>query len=75
MLASARVKLWQTAMQLTGPPRRPPRCLRHIGRAPDGALPLDRALARVCREAGARVARNVRVVDMNIDVPSVMHGA
>ena len=30
----------------------------------------ERAVARVCREAGARVARNVRVVaDMNIDVP------
>ena len=27
------------------------------------------AVARVCREAGARVARNVRVADMNIDVP------
>ena len=28
-----------------------------------------RALARVCREAGARVARNVRLADMNLDVP------
>ena len=33
------------------------------------AGPLERAVARVCREAGARVARNVRVADMNIDVP------
>ena len=35
------------------------------------ALPLERAVARVCREAGAAVARNVRVADMNIDVPVV----
>ena len=27
------------------------------------------AVARVCREAGARVARNVRLADMNLDVP------
>ena len=33
------------------------------------ALPLERAVARACREAGARVSRNVRVADMNIDVP------
>ena len=33
------------------------------------ALPLEHAVARVCREGGARVARNVRVADMNIDVP------
>ena len=33
------------------------------------ALPLEHAVARVCREAGAQVARNVRVSDMNIDVP------
>ena len=33
------------------------------------ALPLERAAARVCQEAGARVARNVRLADMNIDVP------
>ena len=26
-------------------------------------------MARVCQEAGARVARNVRLADMNIDVP------
>ena len=32
------------------------------------ALPLERA-SRVCQEAGARVARNVRLADMNIDVP------
>ena len=35
------------------------------------ALPLERAVARVCREAVAAVARNVRVADMNIDVPVV----
>ena len=33
------------------------------------ALPLERAVARVCQEAGARVARKVRLADMNIDVP------
>ena len=33
------------------------------------ALPLEHAVARVCREAGARVARNVRLADMNLDVP------
>ena len=33
------------------------------------ALLLERAVARVCQEAGARVARNVRLADMNIDVP------
>jgi len=32
------------------------------------ALPLEHAVARVCREAGARVARNVRLADMNLDV-------
>ena len=40
------------------------------GVLPTRALPLKHALARVCREAGARVARNVRVADMNIDVPA-----
>ncbi|OLP85284.1 Ankyrin-1 [Symbiodinium microadriaticum] len=33
------------------------------------ALPLEHAVARVCRAAGARVARNVRLADMNLDVP------
>ena len=33
------------------------------------ALPLERALARVCQEAGARVVRNMRLADMNITVP------
>ena len=31
------------------------------------ALPLEHAVARVCREAGARVARHVRLADMNLD--------
>ena len=35
---------------------------------PRGA-PLERAAARVCREAGARVANNVFLRDMNLDVP------
>eukprot|EP00439_Symbiodinium_sp_Y106_P006492 s6393_g1.t1 len=30
---------------------------------------LEHAVARVCQEAGARVARNVRLADMNVDVP------
>ena len=33
------------------------------------AVPLEHAVARVCREAGARVARHVRLADMNLDVP------
>ena len=33
------------------------------------ALPIERALARVCQEAGARVVRNMRLADMNLDVP------
>ncbi|CAE7915065.1 unnamed protein product, partial [Symbiodinium sp. KB8] len=46
----------------------PPSRLCHL-RCPSRALPLEHALARICREAGARVGRNVRVADMNIDVP------
>ena len=30
---------------------------------------LERAAARVCREAGARVATNVLLREMNVDVP------
>ena len=33
------------------------------------ALPLEHAVARVCREAGAKVARNLRLADMNLEVP------
>ena len=33
------------------------------------ALPLERAVARVCQEAGAQVARNVRLAGMNLPVP------
>ena len=33
------------------------------------ALPLEHVVARVCREAGARVVRNIRLADMNVDVP------
>ena len=39
------------------------------GVLPARALPLEHAVARVCREAGARVARTVRLADMNVDVP------
>jgi hypothetical protein len=33
------------------------------------AVPMERAAARICREAGARVAQNVFLRDMNVDVP------
>eukprot|EP00439_Symbiodinium_sp_Y106_P036110 s5894_g4.t1 len=39
------------------------------------ALPLERAIARVCLEAGARVGRSVALAAMNIDVRSTMCGA
>ena len=32
--------------------------------------PFERAAARICREAGATVAVNVRVRDLNVDAPS-----
>ena len=49
--------------------RGPPCRVRYQQRARRRAGPLERAVARVCRAACARVARNVRVADMNIDVP------
>eukprot|EP00439_Symbiodinium_sp_Y106_P044768 s6206_g5.t1 len=33
------------------------------------AVPVERAIARVCQEAGARVGRNVALSAMNLDVP------
>ena len=39
------------------------------GVLPARAIPLERALARVCREAGPGVAQNVRLADMNVDAP------
>ena len=33
------------------------------------SAPLERAAARICREGGARVATNVFLRDMNVDVP------
>ena len=33
------------------------------------ALPREHAVARVCREVGAKVARHVHLADMNLDVP------
>ena len=39
------------------------------GVLPSRAIPLERALARVCREAGARVAQNVRLADMSLQIP------
>ena len=32
-------------------------------------IPLERAVARICREAGARVQHNVLLADMNLDLP------
>ena len=37
------------------------------GVLPARAIPLERALARVCREAGARVARGVRLAGRNLE--------
>ena len=48
-----------------GLPRRPPHSLRRRG------CPLERAAARVCREAGARVTCNTRLADMNLQVDRV----
>ena len=68
-------------MQLPAGPSRC-RCRRRMdkfgdhraARANSGVLrprgvPLEHAAARICREAGARVARNVFLANMNIDVP------
>ena len=32
-------------------------------------MPLERTAARICREAGARVAENVLLHDLNLDAP------
>ena len=63
--------------------RRLPYGLRTPGVLPARLLPRERALARVCRDAGARVACNVRVADINVALPVsdgqcvevVFHGA
>ena len=34
------------------------------------AGPLERVAARICREAGARVATNVSLRDLNLDIPA-----
>ena len=47
----------------------PPSRLCTSGVLPTRALRLEHALARVCREAGARVARYACVADMNMGVP------
>ena len=39
------------------------------GRLRSRAVPFERTLARLCREAGATVRRNARLRDMNISVP------
>ena len=48
-----------TRSGITGRLAPPPASLQHV----------RSRFARVCREAGAAAARNVRVADMNIDVP------
>ena len=40
------------------------------GRLRSRAVPTERTLARVCREAGATVRRNAKLRDMNISVPA-----
>ena len=40
------------------------------GRLKRRAVPTERTLARVCREAGAIVTRNVKLRDMNVQVPA-----
>ena len=73
------LRRWRMPLQLV-----PRRCSCHGQLGPHGdhraacatsgvlstrALPLEHAVARVCREAGARVARHVRLADMNLDLP------
>ena len=41
----------------------------HSACATFGVMATPRLAARICREAGARVARNIRLADMNVDVP------
>ena len=40
------------------------------GRLKRRAVPTERSLARVCREAGATVTRNVKLRDLNVQVPA-----
>ena len=42
----------------------------HTGRLKQRAAPVERVLARVCREAGARVKFNAYLRDMNVRVPA-----
>ena len=41
-----------------------------VGLLAHRAGPLERAAARICREAGARVATSVALRDLNLDVPA-----
>ena len=41
-----------------------------VGALARRAGPLERAAARICKEAGARVATNVALRDLNLDVPA-----
>ena len=53
-----------------GPPRRPPRGLCHLRRPRHArAAPGARRCAGLPRSCGARVARHVKLADMNLDVP------
>ena len=51
------------------PARRPPLSLCHVRCLSIASASARNAVARVCREGGARAARNVRIADMNVDVP------
>ena len=41
----------------------------HAGVLKPRGIPLEKAVARICREAGARVQHNVMLADMNLDHP------
>lgn len=45
---------------------RPPRSLPAVWGSSQPGGPLERAAARICREAGARVTTNTRVADLNV---------
>ena len=55
-------------------------CANSCGACPNAGvlkprgIPLERAVARICREAGARVRHNVLLADMNLDLPVADHG-
>ena len=74
MFGSHATRRWRPALGISQGGRRPwgpPRGVRNV-RSPCisfRTLPFERAVARVSQEAGARVARNVRLADMNLLTP------